>query len=220
MIKTDKIVYHTKTRKEYNWLMKKLEDAGAILKWNKLRSPTKVNLWEPYRSETCINCTDSKIAYQKFDFYQNNPDYEDYEFIEVSDLIDKYMPEYAKEAKKSVDELSLHSRKISQNINQITNNVESYKDTKGKPKLSLVPPAIMFDVARIREYGNNKYPNGGPDNWKKVPIEDYRDAMLRHMFKYIENPEGLDEESGFPHYMHLACNIAFICQLEKEAKEK
>lgn len=25
-----------------------------------------------------------------------------------------------------------------------------------------------------------------------------------------------DEESGFPHLWHLACNIAFLCELDKE----
>lgn len=218
MIKTDSVIYHTETQGEYDWLMEKLEENGCI--WVNGKNPTSVEMFYVYDVYTCISVKDKGIKCSSYNYYKSTTPYSTYEFIEVSEIKDKPIPEYAKKNIESLKELSLHSRKISQNINQITNNIEFYKDTKGKPKLSLVPPAIMFDVARIREYGNNKYPNGGPDNWKKVPIEDYRDAMLRHMFKYIENPEGLDEESGFPHYMHLACNIAFICQLEKEAKEK
>lgn len=90
------------------------------------------------------------------------------------------------------------------------------KADAGKPKLTLVPSQIIFDIAKIREYGNAKYPEGGKDNWKKVEPERYRDAMYRHLLKYIDDPEGVDEESRLPHLWHLACNVAFLCELEKE----
>lgn len=98
---------------------------------------------------------------------------------------------------------------------EVSNLMHSHKDTTGKPKLSLVPPQIIFDIAEIREYGNKKYPDGGKDNWRTVSVEDYRDALLRHTLKYIQDPEGKDEESGIEHYKHMACNMAFICELEK-----
>lgn len=88
----------------------------------------------------------------------------------------------------------------------------------GKPKLSLVPPQIIFDIARVREYGNKKYPNGGPNNWMLVEPERYRDAAFRHLLAYISDPYGVDEESGLPHLSHLACNVAFLCELEKIRK--
>lgn len=93
---------------------------------------------------------------------------------------------------------------------------QTIKADNGKPKLSLVPPEIIRDIARIREYGNNKYPEGGKDNWKNVEPERYRDALFRHLLAYLENPEGVDEESNLPHLWHLACNVAFLCELEKE----
>ena len=97
---------------------------------------------------------------------------------------------------------------------------QTIKADNGKPKLSLVPPQIISDIARVREYGNNKYPTGGKDNWKKVEPERYKDAAFRHLLKYLEEPGGLDEESGLPHLSHLACNIAFLCELEKEIRKK
>lgn len=86
----------------------------------------------------------------------------------------------------------------------------------GKAKLSLVPRRIIWDIAAIREYGNNKYPEGGPDNWKKVDAQRYRDALYRHLMYYLDDPNGVDEESGFPHLWHLACNVAFLCELEDD----
>lgn len=93
---------------------------------------------------------------------------------------------------------------------------QSIKADRGKPRLSLVPVEIIRDIARIREYGNRKYPEGGADNWKSVEIERFRDAAFRHLVAYIEDPEGLDAESGYPHLWHLACNVAFLCEMEKE----
>lgn len=94
--------------------------------------------------------------------------------------------------------------------------VQAYKADKGKPKLTLVPRQIIWDIAAIREYGNNKYPEGGPDNWKHVEPQRYKDALCRHLCAYLDDPKSLDEESGLPHLWHLACNVAFLCELEQE----
>lgn len=86
------------------------------------------------------------------------------------------------------------------------------KDTKGKAKITLAPMQILKDIAEVREYGVKKY--GSVDSWKEVPIEDYRDALLRHIIEYIKDPSGVDKESGIKHYKHIACNLAFICEME------
>lgn len=91
---------------------------------------------------------------------------------------------------------------------------QSVKADAGKLRLTLVPRAIIRAIAVIRMYGNAKYPDGGPDNWKKVEIERYRDAAYRHWLAYLDNPKGVDEESKLPHLWHLACNIAFLCEME------
>lgn len=88
------------------------------------------------------------------------------------------------------------------------------KADAGKPRLTLVPRRILADIARIREYGNAKYPEGGPNNWKTVEPERYRDAAFRHFVAYLDDPHGVDKESGLPHLWHLACNIAFLCEME------
>lgn len=89
---------------------------------------------------------------------------------------------------------------------------QTAKADAGKLQLTLVPTQIIKDIAEVRMYGNRKY--GDPDNWKQVGIERYKDALMRHLIAYLEDPQGVDEESGIPHYKHLACNMAFICEME------
>ena len=88
MIKTDKVVYRVRTQEEYDWLMEKLEEAGCM--WVNGYFPTAPkdgNNWREYSSETCIRTDDEGLAFADFDFYKNESDYKDYEFIEVSELM-------------------------------------------------------------------------------------------------------------------------------------
>lgn len=93
----------------------------------------------------------------------------------------------------------------------MTDNQEAKADA-GKLQLTLVPRRIIWDIAAIRRYGNLKYHN--PENWRQVEPQRYRDAAFRHFMKYLDDPAGVDEESGLPHLWHLACNIAFLCEME------
>ena len=91
-------------------------------------------------------------------------------------------------------------------------NDQTIKADAGKLRLTLVPRQIIRDVARVREYGTNKY--GSAEAWEKVDVVRYRDATFRHFLAYLDDPAGVDDESGLPHLWHLACNIAFLCELE------
>ena len=87
----------------------------------------------------------------------------------------------------------------------------------GKPRLSLVPSQIIYDIAKVREFAvNGKYPD--PEGWKRVEPQRYRDALYRHLVSYIDNPDGVDEESGLPHLFHIATNCAFLCWMMKEGR--
>lgn len=97
-------------------------------------------------------------------------------------------------------------------------DIKEAKDTAGKPQLTLVPSAIIWAIAEVREYGTKKY--GDPDNWRKVDPQHYRDAAYRHWLKYIDDPSGKDEESGLPHLAHMACNIAFLLESEEYNHER
>ena len=95
---------------------------------------------------------------------------------------------------------------------------QEIKADAGKLPLTLVPSKIIQDIAATRQYGVKKY--GAKESWKSVEIERYRDAMYRHWLAYLDDPEGYDEESGLPHLYHVACNCAFLCELQHYKNDK
>ena len=99
---------------------------------------------------------------------------------------------------------------------KMSDNQEAKADY-GKEELTLVPRRIIHDICAIRMYGNKKY--GDPDNWKQVEPERYRNAAFRHFLAYLDDPYGVDKESGLPHRWHLCCNLAFLCELEDGKNE-
>ena len=87
MIKTDKVIYRTRTLEEYNWLMTELDEEGC--RWNEGGQPRPGRvLFGDFLSDTCIRLENKKIYYMYFAFYNGNPDFKDYEIIEVSDLME------------------------------------------------------------------------------------------------------------------------------------
>lgn len=91
---------------------------------------------------------------------------------------------------------------------------QTAKADAGKLQLTLVPTQITYDIAEVRMYGCKVYPNGGPDNWKQVEAQRYRDAAYRHFLAYIKDPNSVDPESGIKHRKHAECNLAFLAELE------
>ena len=87
------------------------------------------------------------------------------------------------------------------------------KHDTGKLPISTVPPQIVRDIAAIRAYGLAKYAQA--EDWRRVGPERFFEAFLRHVLAMMENPTGVDPESGHPHYKHAACNLAFLCDFYK-----
>ena len=99
------------------------------------------------------------------------------------------------------------------------------KDVRGKPKVGYVMKSLMNAIAKVREYGNNKYPDGGTDNWRSVDMDDYFHALRRHVdsmcdarFNTKSRESVNDTESDMPHAWHAVTNLMFIIELmEQEA---
>ena len=80
----------------------------------------------------------------------------------------------------------------------------------GKLQFSLIPPEIKLYLAEILTFGAKKY---APDNWKKIDVQRYYDALERHMNAFQLGEEN-DEESGMHHLKHALTNMMFITWLE------
>lgn len=93
-------------------------------------------------------------------------------------------------------------------------NNQEIKADAGKRRLSLVPTQIIIDVAEVREFGIKKY--GEKESWKQVELERYKDALYRHMLDFMNDSKSKAADSGIEHYKHMACNMAFICELLKD----
>lgn len=88
---------------------------------------------------------------------------------------------------------------------------QSAKADSGKPTLSLVPKQIIYEIEKVRSFGVKKYKD--PNNWKRVEIERYHQALLRHTLAVWEDINARDKESGLLHLSHIACNVAFLLEM-------
>ncbi len=86
------------------------------------------------------------------------------------------------------------------------------KDTKGKLKLNLVPDFGLEAVARVREFGNKKYPGPPNEYITKVPVEDLVEACRRHLLKHRKG-ELLDDESLEMHLAHVATSAMMALEI-------
>ena len=91
------------------------------------------------------------------------------------------------------------------------NTNQDAKADNGKPNLSLVPKQIIYEIEKVREFGVKKYKD--PENWKKVEMERYHEALLRHTLAVWDDIYARDPESGQLHLAHIATNIAFILEM-------
>lgn len=111
MIKTDKAIYRTRTLTEYDWLMENLEEAGCT--WVDGKKPSESAKFYRYISDTCIFVEDKKLTYADFDFYKNESDYKNSEFIEVSELMG------TEKETEALEELEAIHRQVTSQIGEL-----------------------------------------------------------------------------------------------------
>lgn len=86
------------------------------------------------------------------------------------------------------------------------------KYDSGKPRISLLPPHALTEMAKVMTFGASKYK---AHSWKQVENaqERYLDALLRHAVAYVAG-ERIDPESGLPTMAHIMCDAAFLVELD------
>ena len=88
---------------------------------------------------------------------------------------------------------------------------DGLKHDGGKPRLSLVPAEAIEAIGTVMTHGAEKY---GEASYRQVDPKRYRDALMRHICKWLKDPHGLDEDSRLPHLWHIITNAAFLCELD------
>ena len=88
---------------------------------------------------------------------------------------------------------------------------DGLKHDGGKPRLSLVPAEAIEAIGIVMTHGAEKY---GEASYRQIEPKRYRDALMRHVCKWLKDPYGLDEDSGLPHIWHIITNAAFLCELD------
>jgi len=94
----------------------------------------------------------------------------------------------------------------------INNPHEACRYDEGKPRVELVPSALILEAAKVLTFGAQKY---GSHNWTKgLPwLQPYASAM-RHLLAWHRG-EDLDSESGLPHLAHAIVNLAMLLHYSK-----
>jgi hypothetical protein len=83
------------------------------------------------------------------------------------------------------------------------------KDDSLKTRVGLIPAGTLLDVARVLEYGAQKY---GADNWRKCDDWDrYYHAALRHLLAWRMG-EPFDDDTRQNHLTHAICCLAFLLE--------
>lgn len=132
-----------------------------------------------------------------------------YEVVEDDASAIKFDASQMQDCGKKMREPQLNAGKEEANMDKPD---QMAKSDAGKPRPTLVPVSLIEAVTAIRMYGNEKYHD--PENWRQVEPQRYRDALYRHWLAYLKG-EQYDQESGLPHLWHLACNAAFLIEMEE-----
>lgn len=82
----------------------------------------------------------------------------------------------------------------------------------GKNPLDLLDPLALEGLARVLEFGAQKY---SAHNWRGgLKYSSIIGCLMRHLFAILKG-EYLDKESGLPHIDHVGCNWMFLSYMMK-----
>ena len=95
---------------------------------------------------------------------------------------------------------------------------EGIKYDSEKPKMNLLPPKAIMEVAKVLTFGAEKYDS---ENWRKLDDlqNRYTAGALRHIFAHMDGEE-LDPETNLSHLAHAMCCLLFKLEIELEERSK
>lgn len=102
-------------------------------------------------------------------------------------------------------------------MSSITSSVtEGVKFDSAKPRVDLLDPLWLEEVAKVMTFGATKY---AAHNWRKgIDFSRVIAALLRHCFAILRG-EDIDPETGLLHSAHASCNLMFLTNFYKTHPE-
>ncbi|KKM61868.1 hypothetical protein LCGC14_1527370 [marine sediment metagenome] len=100
---------------------------------------------------------------------------------------------------------------IPHEIHDGSDQLQGMKFDEDKLRWDLLPYDAVEKIVEIITHGAKKY---APENWKKVNIDRFFAAAMRH-FTAWKKGEEFDKDSGFTHLAHVGCNILFMMWIEE-----
>ena len=91
---------------------------------------------------------------------------------------------------------------------------EGIKYDSAKPRMNLLPPKAIMEVAKVLTFGAEKY---DAENWRKLDDlqNRYTAGALRHIFAHMDGEKD-DPESNISHLAHALCCLLFKLEIELE----
>lgn len=86
---------------------------------------------------------------------------------------------------------------------------KAFKDDSQKPRMELLPPKALEEIAKAFTYGANKYSD---HNWRKgFKWQRLIGASMRHLSAFTRG-ENVDPESNLPHLAHLGASVMMLIE--------
>ena len=91
---------------------------------------------------------------------------------------------------------------------------EGIKYDSAKPRMNLLPPKAIMEVAKVLTFGAEKY---DAENWRKLDDlqNRYTAGALRHIFAHMDGEKD-DPESNISHLAHALCCLLYKLEIELE----
>lgn len=93
---------------------------------------------------------------------------------------------------------------------------EATKYDSEKPRMSLIDPEALIELAKVLTFGAEKY---DAENWRKgMDWSRLISSLLRHINAF-QRGEDTDPETGLSHMAHAMCNCMFLVWYSNYRKE-
>lgn len=104
------------------------------------------------------------------------------------------------------DVMKFNSHKEGSNVKDDIKKGVGVKCSSGKRNWNLLDLKLLRGIVDVLTLGAAKY---SPDNWKRVPVEEYEEALMRHWDEYRSGVTK-DKDDGMHPLYHLGCCLIFI----------